>query len=161
MQRLGTLTAALCRFAPQDMFKLRDVTEDAKEVVKCVRQLTSSPRSNYTLLHFEAVTACLGAGLDPHIGFYHELAHGRESLASDLIEPLRPRVDRWVWQLFRNESLTAGHFAGQGAGVRLGKAGRRVFYSGYETWVGPCRRALKRGAQGLVKVMAREQETIR
>ena len=34
------------------MFKLRDVTEDAKEVVKCVRQLTSSPRSNYTLLHF-------------------------------------------------------------------------------------------------------------
>ena len=52
MQRLGTLTAALCRFAPQDMFKLRDVTEDAKEVVKCVRQLTSSPRSNYTLLHF-------------------------------------------------------------------------------------------------------------
>ena len=52
MQRLGTLTAALCRFASQDMFKLRDVTEDAKEVVKCVRQLTSSPRSNYTLLHF-------------------------------------------------------------------------------------------------------------
>lgn len=51
-QRLGMLTAALCRFAPQDMFKLRDVTEDAKEVVKCVRQLTSSPRSNYTLLHF-------------------------------------------------------------------------------------------------------------
>ena len=44
--------ASLCHFAPQDTFKLRDVTEDAKEVVKCVRELTPNPRDNYTLLHF-------------------------------------------------------------------------------------------------------------
>lgn len=115
----------------------------------------------YTLLHFEAVTACLSAGLDPHIGFYHELAHGRESLASDLIEPLRPRVDRWAWQLFRAESLTAEHFRKEGEGMRLGKAGRQIFYGRYEAWVGPYRRALKRGTQGLVKAMAKQQETTR
>lgn len=112
----------------------------------------------YTLLHFEAVMTCLSTGLDPHIGFYHELVHARESLACDLIEPLRPRVDRWVWQLFRSESLTANHFTTQGEGIRLGKTGRQIFYSRYEAWVGPYRRALKRATWGLVKAIGKEQE---
>jgi len=107
----------------------------------------------YTLLHFEAVAACLSVGLDPYIGFYHGLAHGRESLASDLIEPLRPRVDHWVWQLFRSQELTADHFRREGEGVRLGKVGRQTFYGGYEHWVGPYRRGLRRGAQMLVKAV--------
>jgi CRISPR-associated protein Cas1 len=47
----------------------------------------------YTLLHTLAVQACGVAGLDPLLGFYHRPAFGRESLASDLIEPLRPAVD--------------------------------------------------------------------
>ncbi len=112
----------------------------------------------YTLLHFEAVTACLSVGLDPQIGFYHELAHGRESLASDFIEPLRPRVDRWIWELFRTELLTADHFRKEQGGMRLGKTGRQIFYGSYEAWVGPCRRALKRGAQRLVKSIGEERE---
>ncbi|XP_041370771.1 Bloom syndrome protein homolog [Gigantopelta aegis] len=33
-------------------FKLRDVTEDCKVIVKCVGDLTSTRRANYTLLHF-------------------------------------------------------------------------------------------------------------
>jgi CRISPR-associated protein Cas1 len=48
----------------------------------------------YTLLHFEAVQACYLNGLDPYVGFYHEPAHRRESLAADLIEPLRVHIDR-------------------------------------------------------------------
>ncbi len=47
----------------------------------------------YTLLHGEAVVACYARGLDPYVGFYHVTVHGRESLAADLIEPLRTRVD--------------------------------------------------------------------
>lgn len=47
----------------------------------------------YTLIHSEAVLAAYGAGLDPYIGFYHALDFGRESLACDLIEPLRPLID--------------------------------------------------------------------
>ncbi|MDQ7017307.1 MAG: CRISPR-associated endonuclease Cas1, partial [Gammaproteobacteria bacterium] len=49
----------------------------------------------YTLLHFNAVQAAHGAGLDPLLGFYHEPSYGRESLACDVMEPLRPRLDRW------------------------------------------------------------------
>jgi CRISP-associated protein Cas1 len=54
----------------------------------------------YTLMHFDAVRAAHAAGLDPLIGFYHRPSFGRESLASDLIEPIRPLVDAWVWNCF-------------------------------------------------------------
>ncbi|XP_076443905.1 uncharacterized protein LOC143282199 [Babylonia areolata] len=52
-ERCNIVAGAVCdNCGSKEMFKLRDVTEDAKEVVKCVRELCSSPRNNYTLLHF-------------------------------------------------------------------------------------------------------------
>ena len=39
-------------FELQETFKLRDVTEDAKLIIKCVRDLTSGRKSDYTLIHF-------------------------------------------------------------------------------------------------------------
>ncbi len=87
----------------------------------------------YTLLHHEAVRACHTAGLDPWLGFFHRRAFGRESLASDLIEPLRPTADRWVWEMFRERTLRDSHFHGANGACLLGKAGREVFYKRWET----------------------------
>lgn len=98
----------------------------------------------YTLLHFEAVRAAYGAGLDPLLGFYHEPAYGRESLACDLIEPLRPRLDGWVWGLFRERRLRAEDFVMDKGACLLAKEGRQTFYAGYELWVSPLRRYLRR-----------------
>ena len=98
----------------------------------------------YTLLHFEAVRAAYGAGLDPLLGFFHEPAYGRESLACDLIEPLRPRLDGWVWTLFRERRLREDDFVLDKGACLLAKAGRQVFYAGYENWVPPLRRYLRR-----------------
>lgn len=98
----------------------------------------------YTLLHFEAVRAAYGAGLDPLLGFYHEPAYGRESLACDLIEPLRPRLDGWVWGLFRERRLRAEDFVTDKGACLLDKGGRQTFYAGYEYWVPPLRRYLRR-----------------
>ncbi len=64
----------------------------------------------YSMLHTQAVNSCRMVGLDPAIGFYHELAYGRESLAADLIEPLRPRYDRWAWRLLAEKQLRDYHF---------------------------------------------------
>ncbi|MDX1606541.1 MAG: CRISPR-associated endonuclease Cas1 [Candidatus Competibacterales bacterium] len=97
----------------------------------------------YTLLHHEAVRACHIAGLDPLLGFYHEPAYGRESLASDLIEPLRPRLDGWVWWLFRERVLRAELFTEQDAGYRLGKAARGPFFAAYESAARRWRRYLR------------------
>ncbi len=98
----------------------------------------------YTLLHFDAVNACHSAGLDPMLGLYHEPAFGRESLASDLIEPLRPHVDEWVWGLFRDRVLTNDSFSRDKGAVLLGKSGRKHFYENYEPLAKGLRRVLRR-----------------
>jgi CRISPR-associated protein Cas1 len=113
----------------------------------------------YTLLHFEAVRAAYGAGLDPLLGFFHEPAYGCESLACDLIEPLRPRLDGWVWSLFRERRLRVEDFVADKGACLLDKAGRQTFYAGYECWVSPLRRYLRRECYWLVnELMGRAPE---
>lgn len=107
----------------------------------------------YTLLHFDAVRAGYAVGLDPLIGFYHRPAHGRESLASDLIEPLRPHADAWVWSMFRERTLRAENFTMDKGACLLGKAGREAFYAGYETFAVLPRRWLRRRCAALAAVL--------
>jgi CRISPR-associated protein Cas1 len=105
----------------------------------------------YTLAHFEAVAAAQRAGLDPAIGFLHALFPGRESLACDLVEPLRPLCERLAWRLLAEERLRAGHFTRDGEACLLGKAGRLAFYAAWEEAVAPARRLLRRGLRPLVR----------
>lgn len=114
----------------------------------------------YTLLHFDAVRACHIAGLDPLLGFYHRPSFGRESLASDLIEPLRPHLDQHVWQLFRNRDLRDDHFSRDGTACLLGKTGRGIFYQDYETHAAPVRRMLQRQCRVLAKHLKNEGEPL-
>ena len=108
----------------------------------------------YTLLHVEAVRACHGAGLDPLLGFFHDPAYGRESLACDLIEPLRARLDRWVWALFRSRDLRKEHFTEDKGACLLQKTGRRVFFAGYETEAPSLRRYLRRTSYRLARALS-------
>jgi CRISPR-associated protein Cas1 len=112
----------------------------------------------YTLLHFDAVRACHVAGLDPLVGLYHRPAFGRESLACDLIEPLRPRLDLWLWELFRTQELRAEHFATSASGCQLQKAGRSRFYAAYEASSVVWRRWLRRECSRLARALRAEGE---
>lgn len=105
----------------------------------------------YTLLHHEAVCAAHAAGLDPLVGVLHEPAPGRESLACDLVEPLRVHVDRFVLELFRARELRGEHFSRDGAACRLGKAGRERFYGAWEAEAPALRRLLRRAVRGLAR----------
>lgn len=112
----------------------------------------------YTLLHFEAVRACHIAGLDPLIGFYHRPAFGRESLACDLVEPLRARVDGWVWRLFSERILRAEHFVLDKRACLLHKAGRERFYEKHENFAPPLRRLLRRQCLLLARALRKRGE---
>src|SRR5690606_17318101 len=102
----------------------------------------------YTLLHALAAEACHAEGLDPAVGFLHEPTRGRASLACDLMEPWRARVDALVWTLFRDRVLAATHGARDGSGAcLLGKAGRAHFYEAWSSIAGPLRRTLARHAR--------------
>lgn len=105
----------------------------------------------YTLLHVEAVHACHGCGVDPLLGFYHRPAFGRESMACDLIEPLRAEVDHWVWLLLRDRTLRADHFTTDRGACLLGKAGRGIFYAAWAQAAAPWRRWLRLAASSLAR----------
>jgi CRISPR-associated protein Cas1 len=105
----------------------------------------------YTLLHYDAVRSCHTVGLDAMLGFYHDLCFGRESLACDLMEPLRPLMDRWVWQMFRERQLRIEHFSDDNGRCQMNKAGRQCFYAFYESRAGSARRLLRRYGYALSK----------
>jgi CRISPR-associated protein Cas1 len=105
----------------------------------------------YTLLHAEAVLAAHAVGLDPAIGFYHQTSFGRDSLACDLVEPLRAHIDLWVIRLFNRQTLRKEDFSTRASeGCLLGKAGRTRFYEAWETEAETVRRQLERQARELL-----------
>lgn len=97
----------------------------------------------YTLLHHEAVKIINGAGLDVYLGVLHQPAYNRESLASDMIEPLRAKIDQFTWRLFAEKVLREHHFAQQNGGVYLTKEGRAIYYPAYELLARKMRKVLK------------------
>lgn len=115
----------------------------------------------YTLVHADAVLAIHAAGLDPMLGFYHDIAFGRESLASDLIEPMRPHVDDRVWSLFRERDLRTENFSINQGACLLNKAGRKTFYNTWEGFAPHIRRRLRRYARFLVRLLQATEDNAR
>lgn len=108
----------------------------------------------YTLAHHEAVAAAYAVGLDPYIGFLHEIAAGRESVACDLTEFLRQMVDGWVVTLLQEETLRKEHFSRENDGsCLLGKAGRAHFYRAWARIAPTLRRLARRYARWMVASM--------
>ena len=103
----------------------------------------------YTLAHAEAAFTLHAAGLDPCIGYYHQLSHSRESLACDIMETIRPLADRLCLKLVAQQVLTAEHFSQSDAGCLLGKAGRSRYYGAYEEHAQPLRHAVQQEVRSL------------
>lgn len=136
-------------FAPQLNFSGRNRRPPRDPVNACLSL-------GYTLLHFDAVRAAHGAGLDPLLGFYHRPSFGRESLACDLIEPLRPAVDEWLWQQFAAGPLRPEHFTQDKGACLLGKAGRNHFYAQWERFAPGPRRWLRQSCAQLARTLRTE-----
>ena len=107
----------------------------------------------YTLIHYEAVREIETIGFDPTIGFYHSFEYGRASLACDIIEPLRPEVDKWVWRLFAERTFRERDFAigDERPGCYLKKKSRKRFYPLYEEWAADIRASLNEDVRCLAK----------
>lgn len=82
----------------------------------------------------EAQGLCEAYGLDPAIGLLHELRYGRASLAFDVMEPLRPWVDRFVVTLFNLRVLDPERdfVRVAGGGIQLRDRARRTLLDRYE-----------------------------
>lgn len=108
----------------------------------------------YTLLHFEMVRQIHLIGLDPGIGFYHGLAHGRESLACDLIESMRPCIDQFAINLFHDRTLRPENFTKRGSACHMGKSARARFYPAFEQAAREWRKEMREHCLSLLRALA-------
>ena len=79
-----------------------------------------------------------GLGLDPYLGFLHQMDYGRPSLALDVMEPFRhPVADRFVLQLVNKNVVGVADFEshGTGAAVFLKPPALIRFFEFYEKWM--------------------------
>jgi len=79
------------------------------------QRLAANPANailNYLYAVLESETRLAGAalGLDPGLGFWHCDAPARDSLACDLMEPVRPQVDAFLLDWITREPLKRAWF---------------------------------------------------
>lgn len=88
----------------------------------------------YTLLRADYVAAAEGVGLDPQVGFLHEVRPGRPALALDLMEELRPILaDRLALTLINRRQVTPDDFEERpGGAVYLNDRGRKTVVVAYQ-----------------------------
>ena len=94
----------------------------------------------YALLEAEAKIACHAAGLDPALGILHADRDARLSFIYDLMEPVRPAVDRLVLELVSSHTFRRGElWATRDGRIRLDQQ----FAAGLRGWLPLLRRALE------------------
>lgn len=74
----------------------------------------------YTILGNDCASALEAVGLDAYVGFLHRDRPGRNSMAQDLLEELRPcMADRFVLTIINNRIVSASDFTRQENGAVL------------------------------------------
>jgi hypothetical protein len=65
----------------------------------------------FALVEVESVLACHLLGMDPGLGIVHLDTKDRDSLALDLMEPVRPAVEAWTLELLSRRSFRRSDFS--------------------------------------------------
>ena len=88
----------------------------------------------YSLLTADIISAIQTVGLDPYVGFFHQIKYGKPCLALDLMEEFRPIIaDSVVITLINNRRIKPTDFTQSHGGWYLKEHCRKVFYAAYET----------------------------
>lgn len=92
----------------------------------------------YTIIGSQIQALMDGSGLDPYLGFYHQLDYGRPSLALDMVEEFRhPFVDRLTVNLFNRSVFDANDFyKPPTGGVYMNNSGKKKFFRHFEALLG-------------------------
>ncbi len=87
----------------------------------------------YSLLTKDVTLACVAAGLDPLLGFYHQPRFGRAALALDLMEEMRPLIaDSVVISALNTGAIGERDFIRAPGACALTADGRKRFILAYE-----------------------------
>ena len=87
----------------------------------------------YALLRSQVTAAVHIAGLDPYIGYLHEVHHGQPAMVLDLMEEFRPLVtDNVVLAAINNKAIRPEDFTEMLVAYRLPDSGRRTFLQAFD-----------------------------
>jgi CRISP-associated protein Cas1 len=114
-----------------DGVRHRSIPEDWKQIGPRASMATDKSHRNrhathpvnamlnyaYGVLEHQVRMQILAAGLDPTIGFLHGAYRNKPTLVYDLMEPLRPIVDRQVLEFIRRNVFVPDDFLINGQGV--------------------------------------------
>lgn len=115
----------------------------------------------YTLLLGECLRLLVTLGFDPWLGSLHRPAYNRPSLACDLQELGRGKVEYLTWHLFRKRILTNHHFSEQEYGCRLTKDGAALFYRDWATFRKPLASYLEHNIHRYIRLTSNQNSTVR
>ena len=91
----------------------------------------------YGLLRVQVTAAAHVAGLDPYVGFLHEVSRGQPALVLDLMEEFRPLVaDNVVLAVVNNREIQRKDFTESLGAFRLGDGARKTFLQAFERKMG-------------------------
>ncbi|HEX3151342.1 MAG TPA: CRISPR-associated endonuclease Cas1 [Gemmataceae bacterium] len=87
----------------------------------------------YALLTKDCFSALCAVGFDPYFGFFHQIRHGKPSLALDIMEEFRAVIaDSVVLTLINNRLVTTDDFLTWRGACQLTESGRKLFFQTYE-----------------------------
>jgi CRISP-associated protein Cas1 len=87
----------------------------------------------YGLLRVQVTAAVHLAGLDPYIGYLHEVSRGQPAMVLDLMEEFRPLVaDNVVLSVLNNREIQSTDFTESLGAYRLSDSGRKAFLQAFE-----------------------------
>ncbi|MBT9314667.1 type I-D CRISPR-associated endonuclease Cas1d [Leptothoe spongobia] len=87
----------------------------------------------YALLRSQVTAAVHITGLDPYIGYLHEVHHGQPSMVLDLMEEFRPLVaDNLVLAAINNRAIQPKDFTESLGAYRLSDNARKAFLQAFD-----------------------------
>lgn len=126
----GAAAAAWFRFIPTIL--TTDFSFERRKCHPAVDPVNALLSLGYSMAHHRCETLLTAADLDANVGFLHEVRPGRSSLACDLVEPLRPFVDRLVIGMLNRKTFTKNDFSSGKWGLRLQREALRRFLDEFE-----------------------------
>lgn len=89
----------------------------------------------YGMTYSIVETGIYAKGLDPFSGFMHTDYPRKPSLVFDMIEPVRPLIDKMWIQHILNKQITEKHFIKKEQGYWLNKAGKRILIPAFNSYL--------------------------
>ena len=89
----------------------------------------------YGMTYSIVESAVFAKGLDPFIGCLHADSFKKPTLVFDLIEPMRPVVDRMLLNIIITEQLKPEYFTKKAQGYWINKEGKRIIISSFNEFL--------------------------